>query len=93
MSSAEELTFVVGRWLYPLAVMLDVVRRIRPAPTSSCEQAGTVFETLIRTLFVRSAFRTLRRRRLPSHFETDDVGNPLEKSLGSDRRSLRKDLK
>jgi len=44
MSSAEELTFVVGRWLYPVAVMLDLVRRMRPAPTSSREQAGTVLK-------------------------------------------------
>jgi hypothetical protein len=28
MSSPEELTFVVGRWLRPMVVLLDVVRRI-----------------------------------------------------------------
>ena len=27
MSSPEELTFVVGRWLRPIVVVLDVVRR------------------------------------------------------------------
>ena len=41
MSSQEELTFVIGRGLWLLAVMLDVVRRIKPAPTSSREQART----------------------------------------------------
>jgi hypothetical protein len=41
MSSPEELTFVLGRWLRPLELMLDVVRRIKSAPTSSREQAGT----------------------------------------------------
>ena len=30
-SSPEELTFVVGRWLRPIVVVLDVVRRIRIA--------------------------------------------------------------
>ncbi len=29
MSSPEELTFVVGRWLRPLALILDVVRRFK----------------------------------------------------------------
>ena len=28
MSSPEELTFVVGRWLWPIVVVLDVVRRL-----------------------------------------------------------------
>jgi hypothetical protein len=41
MSSQEELTFVVGRGLWLLAVMLDVVRRAKPAPTSSREQVRT----------------------------------------------------
>jgi hypothetical protein len=41
MSSQEELTFVVGRGLLLLEVMLDVVRRIKPAPTSSREQVQT----------------------------------------------------
>jgi hypothetical protein len=41
MSSLEELTFVVGRWLRPTAVLLDVVRRIRAAPISSREQVST----------------------------------------------------
>jgi hypothetical protein len=41
MSSPEELTFVVGRWLRPLAFVLDVVRLFKPAPTSSREQVST----------------------------------------------------
>ena len=41
MSSPEELTFVVGRWLRPLAFVLDVVRRFKSAPTSSREQVST----------------------------------------------------
>jgi hypothetical protein len=41
MSSPEELTFVIGRWLRPIVLVLDVVRRIRPAPISSREQEGT----------------------------------------------------
>jgi hypothetical protein len=41
MSSPEELTFVVGRWLWPIIVLLDVVRRMRAAPTSSREQVST----------------------------------------------------
>jgi len=42
MSSQEELTFVIGRGLLLLEIMLDVVRRIKPAPTSSREQARTL---------------------------------------------------
>jgi hypothetical protein len=41
MSSPEELTFVVGRWLRPLALVLDVVRRFTPESTSSRERTGT----------------------------------------------------
>ncbi|MFY9953357.1 hypothetical protein [Bradyrhizobium sp.] len=41
MSSPEELTFVIGRWLQPIIFVLDVVRRIRPAPRSSREQQRT----------------------------------------------------
>lgn len=41
MSSPEELTFVLGRWLSPILLVLDVVRRLKAAPTSSREQAGT----------------------------------------------------
>jgi hypothetical protein len=41
MSSPEALTFVLGRWLRPVVAVLDVVRRMRAAPTSSREQAGT----------------------------------------------------
>jgi hypothetical protein len=41
MSSSEELTFVVGRWLRLIVVVLDVVRRLRPAPISSREQVST----------------------------------------------------
>jgi hypothetical protein len=32
MSSAEQLTFVLGRWLQPIAVVLYVVRRLRWRP-------------------------------------------------------------
>jgi hypothetical protein len=42
MSSPEELTFVVGRWLRPVALMLDVVRRLKAVPISSREQVSTV---------------------------------------------------
>jgi hypothetical protein len=41
MSSPEELTFVVGRWLRAIVVVLDVVRRVRSSPTSSREQITT----------------------------------------------------
>lgn len=41
MSSPEELTFVVGRWLRPLVVLLHVVRWLGLAPTSSREQQRT----------------------------------------------------
>jgi hypothetical protein len=41
MSSPEELTFVVGRWLRPPVSVLDVVRRLKAAPTSSREQVST----------------------------------------------------
>jgi hypothetical protein len=41
VSSPEELTFVVGRGLRPIDVLLDVVRRIKAAPTSSREQVST----------------------------------------------------
>jgi hypothetical protein len=41
MSSPEELTFVVGRWLLPIVAVLDVVRRMRAAPISSREHPGT----------------------------------------------------
>ena len=42
MSSPEELTFAVGRWLRPIVVMLDVVRRLGLRTTSSREQRSTV---------------------------------------------------
>jgi len=41
MSSPEELTFVVGRWLRPIVVVLDVARRIGVVPISSREQRST----------------------------------------------------
>jgi hypothetical protein len=41
MSSAEELTFVVGRLLRSVAVVLDVVRRLGLLPLSSREQGST----------------------------------------------------
>jgi hypothetical protein len=41
MSSPEELTFVLGRWLRPIVAVLDVVRRMRAAPISSREHPGT----------------------------------------------------
>jgi hypothetical protein len=41
MSSPEELTFVVGRWLCGIILVLDVVRRLAGAPTSSREQVST----------------------------------------------------
>jgi hypothetical protein len=41
MSSPEELTFVIGRWLRPVVFVLDVVRRIRALTISSREQAST----------------------------------------------------
>jgi hypothetical protein len=41
MSSAEELTFAPGRWLRPIVAVLDVVRRMLVAPTSSREHPGT----------------------------------------------------
>jgi hypothetical protein len=41
MSSPEELTFVVGRWLLPIVVLLDVVRRLGLRSTSSREQGST----------------------------------------------------
>ncbi len=41
MSSAEELTFVVGRWLRPVVFALDVVRWLKAAPISGREQVST----------------------------------------------------
>jgi hypothetical protein len=41
MSSPEELTFVVGRWLGPIVFVLNVVRQITGTPTSSREQVST----------------------------------------------------
>jgi hypothetical protein len=41
MSSAEELTFVVGRWVRPIVGLLYVVRRLGLMTTSSREQQGT----------------------------------------------------
>jgi hypothetical protein len=41
MSSPEELTLVVGRWLRPIVVVLDVVRRLGLRTTSSREQRST----------------------------------------------------
>ena len=41
MSSPEELTLVVGRWLRPIVVMLHVVRRLGFRPISSREQGST----------------------------------------------------
>jgi hypothetical protein len=41
MSSPEELTFVLGRWLLCLTRILDIVRRLKPEPISSREQLRT----------------------------------------------------
>jgi hypothetical protein len=41
MSSPEELTLVIGRWLRPIVFVLDIVRRFREAATSSREQVST----------------------------------------------------
>jgi hypothetical protein len=41
VSSPEELTFVIGRWLRPVVAVLDLVRRIGSWPISSREQAST----------------------------------------------------
>jgi len=41
MSSPEELTFVVGRWLRPIVFVLNVVRHFTWASTSSREQMST----------------------------------------------------
>jgi hypothetical protein len=41
MSSPEELTLVLGRWLRPIVVVLHVVRRLTFQPISSREQGST----------------------------------------------------
>jgi hypothetical protein len=41
MSSPEELTFVLGRWLRPIVAVLSMVRWIQAASISSREQAST----------------------------------------------------
>jgi hypothetical protein len=41
MSSPEELTFVVGRWLRLIVAVLHVVRRMTFQPISSREQRST----------------------------------------------------
>ena len=41
MTSPEELTFVVGRWLRLVSLILDMVHRPRVAPISSREQTKT----------------------------------------------------
>jgi hypothetical protein len=44
MSSGEELTFVVGRLLRSVSLMLDVVRRMTLRPISSREHSSTGFD-------------------------------------------------
>ncbi|MGX1105565.1 MULTISPECIES: hypothetical protein [Bradyrhizobium] len=44
MSSAEELTFVIGRWLRPIVMVLYVVRSLGLMTTSSREQRGTLLD-------------------------------------------------
>ena len=70
MSSPAELTFVLGRWLRPIVVVLHVVRRITFQPISSREQGGYRPEPLIRARFVPRAFQSLRAGRLPLHCGT-----------------------
>ena len=41
MSSPEELTFVIGRWVRPIVAVLHVVRRLTFQPISSREQDST----------------------------------------------------
>ncbi|MCC8937751.1 hypothetical protein CI1B_73960 [Bradyrhizobium ivorense] len=41
MSSAEELTFIIGRWVRPVIMVLYVVRCLGLIATSSREQART----------------------------------------------------
>ena len=41
MSSPEELTLVVGRWLRPIVAVLYVVRCLTFRPISSREQVST----------------------------------------------------
>ena len=41
MSSPKELSFVLGRWLRPIVVVLHVVRRMTFQPISSREQRST----------------------------------------------------
>jgi len=41
MSSAEELSFILGRWLRPIVVVLYVVRRLTFQPISSREHRST----------------------------------------------------
>jgi hypothetical protein len=41
MSSPEELTFVLGRWLQPIVAVLHLVRRMTFQPISSREQGST----------------------------------------------------
>ena len=41
MSSPEELTLVVGRWLRPVVAVMHVVRWVKDATTSSREQVST----------------------------------------------------
>jgi len=42
MSSPEELTFVVGRWLRAIVFVLYMVHRPKAVPISSREQASTL---------------------------------------------------
>jgi hypothetical protein len=41
MSSPEELTLVIGRWLVPVVAVLHVVRWLKGGSTSSREQLST----------------------------------------------------
>jgi len=41
MSSPEELSLVLGRWLRPIVAVLHVVRRLTFQPISSREQGST----------------------------------------------------
>jgi hypothetical protein len=44
MSSAEELTFIIGRWVRPIVMLLYVVRCLGLISTSSREQRRTTLD-------------------------------------------------
>lgn len=71
MSSPEELTFVVGRWLRPIVAVLHLVRWLKAVATSSREQmsisdSGAIRSDLVHVVNGRYGARCNSRQPLTS---------------------------